>query len=72
MKIEVLVKTRTKEDAVRKFDATHFAVSVKAIPHEGRANVSVIKVLAKYLGLAKSRLRIVSGETTKRKMIEIA
>jgi uncharacterized protein YggU (UPF0235/DUF167 family) len=38
---------------------------------EGRANRAVLKLLARYLGIPESRLRIVSGLASKNKVIEV-
>lgn len=45
---------------------------VKAVPDRGKANAAVVALLAKALGLPKSRLSVVSGETARLKTIAIA
>ena len=47
-------------------------VRVTAPPDKGKANKAVIALLAKRLGFAKSALRIVAGETSRDKQIEIS
>ena len=44
---------------------------VSAAPVEGAANVALIKLLAKELGVAKSKVRFVSGETARIKRLTI-
>ena len=46
-------------------------VRVAAAPADGAANDEVIKLLAKALGLPKSSLEIVSGQTARLKRIEL-
>jgi uncharacterized protein (TIGR00251 family) len=46
-------------------------VRVAAAPADGAANDEVIKLLAKALGLSKSSLSIVSGQTARLKRIEL-
>ena len=46
-------------------------VRVAAAPADGAANEEVLKVLAKALGLPKSSLVIVSGQTARLKRIEL-
>ena len=46
-------------------------VKIAAQPEKGRANSEVIALLAKKLGLAKKSIRIVSGETSQLKVIEL-
>ncbi|ESQ88483.1 hypothetical protein ABAC460_15735 [Asticcacaulis sp. AC460] len=44
---------------------------VRAAPIEGRANEALIAFLAKTLGIPKSRLSLVAGDTSRLKQIEI-
>ncbi|MBS1723022.1 MAG: DUF167 domain-containing protein [Armatimonadetes bacterium] len=46
-------------------------VYVTAPPVEGEANAAVIEVLAKSLGIAKSKLSIVRGEASRNKLVSI-
>jgi uncharacterized protein YggU (UPF0235/DUF167 family) len=46
-------------------------VQVTAAPEKGKANAAVVDVLAEALDLPKSALRIVSGETSPLKTVEI-
>ncbi|MGI3184395.1 DUF167 domain-containing protein [Nioella aestuarii] len=46
-------------------------VYVTTAPESGKANAAVLKLLAKALGLPKSRLSIVQGETGRDKLVEI-
>ncbi|MFZ3031426.1 MAG: DUF167 domain-containing protein [Candidatus Moraniibacteriota bacterium] len=68
MRLFVTVKTAAREEKVEEKDATHFAVSVKAQPIDGKANVAVAKALARHLGVAPSRLSLRSGATSKSKV----
>jgi hypothetical protein len=44
---------------------------VAAAPEDGKANEALLRLLAKTLGIAKSKVRIVSGAASRVKMIEI-
>jgi uncharacterized protein (TIGR00251 family) len=46
-------------------------VRVTAAPDKGKANARVVKVLAAALGVPASRLRIVSGEKSRDKVVEV-
>ena len=46
-------------------------VYVTAAPEDGKANKAVLALLAKHLGVAKGRLRIVAGETGRDKVVEV-
>jgi uncharacterized protein (TIGR00251 family) len=49
----------------------HLKLRVAAVPADGEANAAVTKLLAKWLGVPKSRVDIVSGETMRLKTIRI-
>jgi len=44
---------------------------VKAVPDKGKANAAVIALLAKALGVPKSSVTLVSGDTARLKTIQI-
>lgn len=46
-------------------------IKLSAPPIEGKANAELIKYLSKSLGVSKSSITFVSGETSKDKMLEI-
>lgn len=72
MKLFISVKPRAKEERVEKIDEAHFLVAVKEPPVQGRANTAVIKALADFLGVPRSRLCIVAGHANRQKTIEIS
>ena len=52
--------------------AVSLAVKVTAAPDKGKANAAVTHLLAKKLGVAKSRLTLVKGETDRNKTFQIS
>jgi len=46
-------------------------VRVKAPPVDGTANVALVQLLAKTIGVAKGKIMLVSGATARNKIIEI-
>lgn len=46
-------------------------ISIAAPPVEGKANKKCIAYLAKYFDVAKSKIEIISGQTSKNKLIKI-
>ena len=46
-------------------------IHVTAVPENGKANAAVVKILAKALGIPKSRLTLVRGETGRDKVFRI-
>lgn len=47
-------------------------IAVSAPPEDGKANAAVGKLLAKFLGTAKSNITVVSGASARLKQLEIA
>lgn len=71
MKISVKVKTNAKKESVEKLSDNQFAVSVKEPPIDGRANWAICRALGDYFGVSPSRVGIISGQTSKNKIVEI-
>jgi len=70
MKISVKVKTGSRIEGVTEENGVYL-VRTKEPPHEGRANSAVIKLLSEYFHKPKSSLNILSGKSSKNKVIEI-
>ena len=71
MKISVYAKPGSKKETVEKTDETTFIVRVKEKPEDGKANRAIIKILSEYFNVPSSRLKIIIGERSKRKIISI-
>jgi len=70
-KINIKVKPNSRQEKVEKISTREFVLRVKAPAREGKANTAVIKLLSAYFGLAKSRINIVEGRSSKNKVVEI-
>ncbi|SMO32181.1 DUF167 domain-containing protein [Paracoccus laeviglucosivorans] len=68
--IAVCVTPRASRNAVA-LDGQTIRVTVTAVPEDGKANAAVIKLLAKSLGVAKSRLVLVRGATARDKLFRL-
>ncbi|OOY16665.1 DUF167 domain-containing protein [Thioclava sp. DLFJ4-1] len=44
---------------------------VTVVPENGKANAAVVKLLAKALGVAKSRLTLIRGQTAREKVFRL-
>lgn len=71
MRISVKVKPRARHEGVTRLDDSHYAVSVNAPPADGKANEAVAEALAEFFGLSKSKVRLVSGQTSRQKVFDI-
>ena len=71
MRISIKAKPAAKEDAIAMIDDFSYAVSVKEPPIQGRANKGIVKILSEYFSVPQSSVRIISGFTSKNKVVEI-
>ena len=65
----ILVRPRSRQNAISGIHDGALKVSVVAAPAEGAANESCRKVLAKVLGISTSNIAIVHGKTSSRKLV---
>lgn len=71
MKINVKAKPNSREEKVERLDDSNYVVSVKEPPVKGKANVAIRNALAIYFKMASSNVRIISGHSSRNKIIEI-
>lgn len=69
--INVSVQPKAKARSVEALADGSYKVRTNVAPADGKANADVIEQLAEHLGVAKSRLAVVRGHTSRRKVIEI-
>ena len=72
MKISVLLKpnSRHREEVITNDDGW-LTIYTKAPAIEGRANLAAAKLLAKHLGVAPSKVKLLRGASSKYKIYEI-
>ncbi|MGQ0549485.1 MAG: DUF167 domain-containing protein [Armatimonadota bacterium] len=71
VRFSVVVAPGARRTRVERIDATSLRVSVSAPAREGRANAAVVKAVAEFLHVAPSRVRIIRGAASRRKVLEI-
>ena len=71
MRIFIKVKTNARQGGVEKLAKNIYIVSVKEKPEKGKANKAAIKAIADYFKISSKNIRIVSGQTSRKKLIEI-
>lgn len=69
--IRVRVQPGARGDEVVGFQGDVLRLRVKAAAREGRANRAAVRLLAKKLNVARSRVRILRGHYTREKIIVI-
>jgi uncharacterized protein (TIGR00251 family) len=50
---------------------TALALSITSVPKKGQANVAVIALLADMLGISKSRIQVIKGQTSRHKQMAL-
>ena len=71
MRIYVKVTPRAGKNEVLKISEGEYKVKVTAPPEKGKANESVIKLLAYKLAVPRSSITIVAGKSARIKIIDI-
>lgn len=70
--IRVKAIPRARRDEVRGVDGGALKIAVTAPAEKGKANKAVLMLLAKLLGVSRGNLRLLSGQTSRFKRIEVA
>lgn len=65
----VKVAPRASREEVRSVEAGALKVMLTAPPVEGAANKALVKLLAKQLGVAKGRVKVIAGEKSRAKRV---
>lgn len=68
---DVRVTPRAAANRITVDEAGGLRVSVTTAPEGGKANAAVIKLLAKAIGIPKSRLSLIRGETARDKSFRV-
>ena len=71
MRIYVKVKPNSGRNELQEISRGEFEARVTAVPEKGKANDSLIKLLAKHFGVSQSQVEIVGGKTARKKMVDI-
>ncbi len=71
MKFKIFVQPgASQSEIVGDYDGL-LKIKIKAPPVDGEANKEVIRFVAELLGVPKNRVKLVSGEKSRRKTLEI-
>ncbi len=71
-RFNVKVIPRSSKNEVLEIESGKLKVKLMAPPVDGKANQALIELLAQHFGVKKSAIRILRGEASQNKMIEIA
>ena len=65
------MKPRSSREAIEGWEDGILVVRLTSPPVEGAANASLVKLVSKTLKIARGRVRIVSGEKSRNKVLEV-
>jgi uncharacterized protein (TIGR00251 family) len=71
VRIAVHVTPKAGRDEVAGWRGGELSVRVTAAPEGGKANAAVCELLGKSLGVPKSAVRVVRGESSRHKQVEV-
>ena len=72
MELQVRVQPKARRNSIEVVEGSKLKVYVTAAPEGGKANDAVIALLAKSLGISKSHIRILRGDKSRDKLLDIA
>ena len=67
----VKVAPKAKLNKIEKISATEYRIWTTASPDKGKANQTVIELLAEEIGTAKSKIQIIKGNKSRNKMVKL-
>ena len=65
------VPKASRDEVAGWLDDGSLKVKVTAAPEKGKANAAICRVVAEWLAVPASRVRVVRGETSARKQVEV-
>lgn len=71
VRVSIYVQPRASKTEVAGTHDGCIKVRLAAPPVDGAANAALVEFVAERLGIAKSRIRLVSGASSRRKVLEI-
>ena len=69
--IKLKVIPNASKNQVVSFENGVLRVRIKGVPEKGKVNEELIAFLAKELGIAKSNIELISGQTSRLKRLKI-
>lgn len=67
--LSIRVTPKASRDAILGVVGDELKISLQAPPIQGEANKALVRFLGKTLGVARGRLELVSGESSRRKRV---
>jgi len=71
MNLDVIIQPKSSRNEIVGMHGGFLKIKLTAPPVDGKANAALIAFLAKKLGISKSSITIIRGETSRRKTLSI-
>ena len=71
VRVEIEVKVRASQSRVLGIKANRLSVALAAPPVDGAANAALIETLAEFFDLPRRQIRLIAGERSRRKVVEL-
>ena len=71
MIIHVAVKPGSVEQEISKADDWNFVVKLKSRAEDNKANIELVKLLAKHFNTAQKNISIIRGRKSRKKVVDI-
>ena len=71
MRVAVMATAGAREPRLERLEDGSFRVAVRERAQEGEANRAIEAALARHFGVARTRVRVVSGHAGRRKLVAI-
>lgn len=71
MILEVKITPNAAKNEILRWEENRLVIKIKGIPEKGKVNENLISFLARTLGITKSQIRIVAGQASRLKKLDI-
>lgn len=71
MILEVKITPNASKNEILRWEENRLVIKIQGIPEKGKVNENLISFLARTLGIAKAQIKIVAGQTSRLKKLNI-
>lgn len=71
MILEVKITPNASRNEILRWEENRLVIKIQGVPEKGKVNENLIDFLAKKLKIAKSQIKIVAGQTSRLKKLNI-
>lgn len=71
MILEVKITPNASKNEILRWEENRFVIKIQGIPEKGKVNENLISFLARTLGIAKAQIKIVAGQASRLKKLNI-